>query len=93
MILIKNGTVVSDSVLSSDILTDGTKILNIAPDIDAPDAEIIDAKGCYVFPGMIDAHTHMQMENPLAKTADDYESGTAAAICGGTTTIINFATG
>lgn len=77
-----------------DLRMEGNRIKEMAEHLEVqPGEEVIDAKGCYVFPGFIDAHTHMQMENALAKTADSYETGTAAAVVGGTTTIINFCTG
>ncbi|KAF2097612.1 D-hydantoinase [Rhizodiscina lignyota] len=60
---------------------------------DAKAKKVIDAEGGYVMPGGIDAHVHLQ-EPPLfgkGSTADNFETGTRSAICGGTTTIIPFA--
>ena len=54
------------------------------------DAEVIDANGCYVFPGGIDPHTHLDMPFGGTVTKDDFETGTIAAAYGGTTTIIDF---
>ncbi len=54
--------------------------------------ETLDAAGCYVFPGFIDAHTHLDMNNGVTTTADDFASGTRAAVAGGTTTIVDFCT-
>ena len=54
--------------------------------------EVLDATGLILFPGFIDAHTHFDMDTGTALTADDFESGTLAALHGGTTTIIDFAT-
>ena len=56
----------------------------------AQGAEVIDAKGCYVFPGGIDPHTHLDMPFGGTVTKDDFETGTIAAAFGGTTTIIDF---
>src|SRR5438270_1358669 len=52
---------------------------------------VIDAQGKYVFPGAIDVHTHMELPLPTTVASDDFESGTLAAACGGTTCIIDFA--
>ncbi len=52
---------------------------------------ILDAQGKYIFPGAIDVHTHIELSLPTTVASDDFESGTIAAACGGTTTIIDFA--
>ncbi|MGL4736660.1 MAG: dihydropyrimidinase, partial [Cellulosilyticaceae bacterium] len=54
--------------------------------------QVIDAAGCLLLPGFIDAHTHFDMDTGTAHTADDFYTGTKAALSGGTTTIIDFAT-
>lgn len=62
MIFIKNGSIntITNGVIEGDILVKNGKIAEIGKDIVAPlDAEIIDAKGKYIFPGFIDAHTHL----------------------------------
>lgn len=92
-ILIRNGILVRpEKTTREDILTDNGKIIKIAQQItDAHDQEI-DAEGCYVFPGFIDTHTHLDLELTSCTTADDFDSGTKAAVVGGTTTILDFAT-
>ncbi|MDO4567544.1 MAG: dihydropyrimidinase [Clostridia bacterium] len=93
-LLIRNGTVVNarDSA-SADVLIRGDRIVQIAPDLCASDAdEVIDASGCLVMPGFIDTHTHFDLDTGTAVTADDFASGTAAALLGGTTTVLDFAT-
>ncbi|MEA4892478.1 MAG: dihydropyrimidinase [Peptococcaceae bacterium] len=54
--------------------------------------EIVDAEGCLVFPGFIDTHTHFQLNNGYVISPDDFDTGTKAALLGGTTTILDFAT-
>lgn len=94
--LIKNGLVVGPaSTQQADILIDNGKIERIEKNISAQDIKVIDAAGKLVFPGFIDPHTHMEMtvgsaEDPVP-TADNFTSGTLAAVCGGTTTILDFA--
>src|SRR5262245_8010336 len=51
----------------------------------------IDARGLLVVPGGVDVHTHLDLELCGTRTADDFESGTAAAACGGVTTICDYA--
>ncbi len=54
--------------------------------------QTLDAEGRYVLPGLIDAHVHMQLPVGGLVSADDFESGSIAAACGGTTTIVDFVT-
>lgn len=92
-IIIKGGTIVSSNKsYISDIKIEGEKITCIAENIQDDSAEIINATGKLLFPGFIDSHTHLELDNGYMKTADNFETGTAAAIVGGTTTILDFAT-
>lgn len=50
---------------------------------------MIDAEGCYVMPGGVDVHTHFNIDVGLARSCDDFFTGTRAAACGGTTTIVD----
>lgn len=94
MKLIKGGMLVlPDGLVRGDVVLDGAKVARIAASIEATDAdEVVDASGCWVFPGFIDAHTHMQCWTGMDWTADSFETGTRAAACGGTTTIVDYAT-
>ncbi|MGE6379114.1 dihydropyrimidinase [Peribacillus muralis] len=89
--IIKNGTIATAAdTYQADILIENEKIAMIGKDLTADGAEIIDAKGAYIFPGGIDPHTHLDMPFGGTTTKDDYETGTIAAAFGGTTTIIDF---
>ena len=88
--LIRGGTVVSATHASpSDVLVDGEEIVAVGALGDV-DAEVIDADGCYVLPGLIDNHTHMAMPFGGTHSIDDYDTGTRAAAAGGTTCIVDF---
>ncbi|MDR7073579.1 dihydropyrimidinase [Fictibacillus barbaricus] len=89
--LIKNGTIVTASdTYMADILIEDERISAIGKNLDAQGAEVVDAKGCYVFPGGIDPHTHLEMPFGGTVSKDDFETGTIAAAFGGTTTVIDF---
>ena len=91
-VLIQGGTVVNaDRAFRADVLCSGDKIVAVAEDLAVPPgATVIDAGGQYVMPGGIDPHTHMQLPFMGTVTADDFFTGTAAGLAGGTTTIIDF---
>lgn len=91
--LFKGGTIVSgEGMKQLDILVKGEKILAVGEDLEFRDAEIEDVRGKYLFPGFIDAHTHMALEVSGTITADKFDTGTKAEIAGGTTCIVDFAT-
>jgi dihydropyrimidinase len=93
--LIKNGILVlPEGRRQGDLLLRGEKIAAVGREIayDPGLTEVIDASGCLVFPGFIDTHTHFQLDNGRFISADDFASGSKAAILGGTTTILDFAT-
>ena len=84
--LIKGGTAVfADRCEVCDILTEGGKIVRIAPEIEDAEAETIDAAGLHVFPGLIDMHVHLR--EPGFEYKEDIASGSAAAVHGGFTQI------
>lgn len=91
--LIRGGDVVTaGDVRRADVLLEGERIAAVGDIGEHPGAEIVDAAGCYVIPGAVDVHTHLDMEVGAARSSDDFASGTLAAACGGTTTIVDFAT-
>ena len=72
--IFKGGTVVTGSGLKQvDLLVKGEKILAEGEDLNYKDAEIVDVSGKYLFPGFIDAHTHMALEVSGTITADKFE--------------------
>ena len=91
-VLIKNGTIVNaDQSLKADVLCADGKIQEIGSNISAPSgAEVIDAAGQFVMPGGIDPHTHMQLPFMGTVASEDFYTGTAAGLAGGTTMIIDF---
>ena len=92
-ILIRNGTVVSpEATTKADVLIDGATIQEVRPGIPAEAShDVLDATGMLVFPGGVDAHTHLDMPFGGTTSSDDFETGTRAAAIGGTTTIVDFA--
>ena len=91
--LLKGGIVVSGKGnIQSDVLIEDEKIVMVQPEINDTEAELVDVSGRLLFPGFIDAHTHFDLEVSGTVTADDFETGTKAAVAGGTTLIIDFAT-
>ena len=89
-LLIKNGEIVTpDSRYVADIYCESETITRIDRDISAPPgAEVIDATGKYVFPGFIDPHVHIYLPFMGTFSKDTYETGSQAALVGGTTTLI-----
>ncbi len=91
--LLKGGRVVSASgVVEADVLLNDEKIEKVGKNIDESGVEIIDVGGKLLFPGFIDAHTHFDLHVAGTVTADDFRTGTRAALRGGTTTIVDFGT-
>lgn len=91
-VLIKNGTIVTAiDQWVGDVRCDEGKIVGLGTALkSAGKDEVIDASGQYVFPGGIDPHVHMELRFMGTISADDFETGTAAGVAGGTTTIIDF---
>ncbi len=91
-VLIRGGTVVTaETSYRADVLCAEGVIKAIGPGLDAPSgAETLDAGGMLVLPGGIDPHTHMELPFMGTTASEDFYSGTAAALAGGTTMIIDF---
>lgn len=90
-LMIRNGTIVTPtSMYEADIAVKDQKIAAIGKNLGEA-AKVVDATGKYVLPGAIDAHTHLAMPFGGTVSSDDYEAGTRAAACGGTTTVFDYA--
>lgn len=90
--LLKNGTVVSPrGSRKLDVLVEGEKIVKMGENLSEEQTTVIDAEGKLLFPGFIDGHTHFDLEVAGTVTADDFETGTRAAVLGGTTMVVDFA--
>ncbi len=88
--IIKNGTIVTaDLTYKADVKIEGGKIVEIGQNLSG--GQELDATGCYVMPGGIDPHTHLEMPFMGTYSADDFESGTRAGLAGGTTMVVDFA--
>jgi dihydropyrimidinase len=89
-LLIENGEIITaDSRYVADVWCEGETITRIDRDIAAPaGATVIDAKGKFVFPGFIDPHVHIYLPFMGTYSKDTYETGSKAALVGGTTTLI-----
>lgn len=92
--LIKNGSIVQNGeVFEGDIGIVDEKIALIGKSIDGREADsVYNADGCYVTPGFLDSHTHMQLPVSGTVSSDDFFTGGRAAAWGGVTTIIDFTT-
>jgi len=89
--IVRGGRIVTTSdVVTADIGISGGRIAAIGVDLGEA-AEIVDASGLIVMPGGVDSHVHIsQPSGPGIEMADDFASASAAAACGGNTTVIPF---
>ena len=96
--VLKGGIVVGGSgSFKADVLIDGEKVTAVGTGEEIghladKDTRVVDVEGCLLFPGFIDAHTHFDLHVAGTVTADDFATGTKAAVRGGTTTIVDFGT-
>ena len=91
-ILFKGGSIVTaKGIRRADVLVSGDKIVAVGR-VMGVDAKTLDVSGKLIFPGFIDAHTHFDLEVSDTVTADRFDSGSASALAGGVTTVVDFAT-
>jgi len=90
-ILIKNGRIITAADdYSADIFIEGETISAIGKNLHDDADTIINAEGKLIFPGGIDPHVHLEMPFMGAFSSDNYETGTLAALHGGTTSVIDY---
>jgi dihydropyrimidinase len=90
--LLRHGTIVNaDGQRRADVLVDGERIAAVGTIPQDRVDQTIDAAGRLILPGGVDVHTHLDMPMGRLRTSDDFESGTIAAACGGTTTVVDYA--
>ncbi|MFN2165077.1 MAG: amidohydrolase family protein, partial [Anaerolineae bacterium] len=76
-----------------DVRLAGERIQGIGLDLQPETGDdLVDATGCVVLPGLVDPHTHIQLDTGIYRTPDDWTVGTRTAACGGVTTVVDFAT-
>ena len=92
-ILLKGGTIVlEDEVIVGDLKIENELITEIGRNLVPLDEDtVIDVTGKQVLPGIIDAHVHYKMAIGKVYTVDNFETGSRAALCGGVTTVIDYA--
>ena len=96
--ILRGGTVVTGSgSFRADVLIDGEKVAAVGSTeeiarLAEQDTQVADVAGCLLFPGFIDAHTHFDLHVAGTVTADDFATGTKAAVRGCTTTIEDLGT-
>lgn len=92
MLLIKNGRIIDPKSQTDgiyDLLVNDGKIIAIGEDLLEDQAEVIDASGCVVAPGLVDIHVHFREPGQTHK--EDIHTGALAAAAGGFTTVVMMA--
>jgi dihydropyrimidinase len=90
-LLIKNGNIITAAdEYVADIFIEGETVKAIGKELPFQAGKTIDARGMLVFPGGVDPHVHLDMPFMGTFSSDTHETGTRAALFGGTTTVIDF---
>jgi dihydropyrimidinase len=90
--VVTGGSIVTPAgIVTGDVAIEGERIAAIGPGLAVDGADVIDATGHYVIPGVLDVHVHLELPFCGTVSSDDYRSGTRAAARGGVTTLIDFA--
>jgi dihydropyrimidinase len=77
--------------VDADVAIEDGRIAAIGHELEYAGASVVDARELLVLPGLVDVHTHLEIESDGLTTTDDFTSGTVAAVVGGTTSIVDFA--
>src|SRR5262249_25465904 len=89
--VLAGGTIVTaEASFRGDVAVADGRITAVGADLPRDGAEGVDVSGALLMPGFIDGHTHLHTPLCGTVTADDWDTGTAAALAGGTTTIVDF---
>lgn len=92
-VLVAGGRVVTPrGEIEADVRVEGGKIAGVGPLVASPGETVLDARGCLVLPGVIDVHVHLDDEVGGIPIADDFRTGTEAAVRAGVTTVAAFVT-
>src|SRR4051794_8154388 len=90
--VVKGGNVVTPGgTFTGDVGIVGEKITALGAGLDTAGAQVVDARGHHVIPGVLDVHVHLELPFCGTVSSDDYRSGTRAGARGGVTTLIDFA--
>src|SRR3954466_11964472 len=90
MVLAGGTVVTADASFRGDGAVEDERIAAVGVDLPTDGAEVVDVSGALLMPGFIDGHTHLDMPFGGTVTSDDWDTGTAAAVAGGTTTLVDF---
>src|SRR6187431_260511 len=90
MVLAGGTVVTAEASFRADVAIEDERIAAVGVDLPTDGADVVDVSGALVMPGFIDGHTHMDMPFGGTVTADNWDTGTAAAVAGGTTTLVDF---
>lgn len=93
-ILVKNGIIVNSSkTVAADVLIVDGGVSAVGHGLPSGEAErVINAEGMYLLPGGVDPHVHLHLPSTAGYSSDDFQTGSTAALFGGTTTVIDFVT-
>lgn len=93
-IVLAGGSLVStDGVFRADLRMENGTIVDVGSRVGCTEDEYVDVSGRYLLPGGIDVHTHFDLPlDPKTRTADSFATGTRAALAGGVTCVVDYAT-